>query len=72
MDGGTTFHFVTDGIQAALKRAREASGELGVRLGDGSATIRQYLQAELVDEIHISVSPIILGGGESLLPVLTY
>jgi dihydrofolate reductase len=66
MDGGTTFHFVTDGIHPALQRAREAAGELDVRLGGGPATIRQYLQAGLVDEMHIAVSPIILGDGESL------
>jgi dihydrofolate reductase len=66
MDGGTTFHFVTDGIHAALKRAREAAGGLEVRLGGGPATIRQYLQAGLVDKLHIAVSPVVLGDGESL------
>lgn len=66
MDGGTTFHFVTDGIHAALKRAREAAGGLDVRLGGGAATIRQYLQAGLIDEMHIAISPIIFGSGESL------
>ena len=66
MDGGTTFHFVTEGIHAALERAREAAGELDVRLGGGPATIRQYLQAGLVDELHIVVSPVVLGSGESL------
>ena len=65
MDGGTTFHFVTDGIHAALKRAREAAGGLDVRVG--TATIRQYLQAGLIDELHLAVSPVILGSGESLL-----
>ena len=66
MDGGTTFHFVTDGIHAALKRAREAADGLDVRLGGGPATIRQYLQAGLVDQLHIAVSPVVLGNGESL------
>ncbi len=66
MDGGTTFHFVTDGIHAALQRAKEEANGLDVRLGGGAATIRQYLQAGLVDELHVAVSPIILGSGESL------
>ena len=67
MDGGTTFHFVTDGIHAALDRAKEAAGGLDVRIGGGCATIRQYLQAGLVDQLHIAVSPVILGTGENLL-----
>lgn len=66
MDGGTTFHFVTDGIHAALDRAREVANGQDVRLGGGVATIRQYLQAGLIDEIHIAVSPILLGSGEHL------
>ena len=66
MDGGTTFHFVTDGIHAALQRAREAAGGLDVRLGGGAATIREYLQAGLVDELHLALTPIVLGSGESL------
>ena len=66
MDGGTIFHFVTDGIHAALKRATEAAGGLDVRIGGGPATIRQYLQAGLVDRLHIAVSPVVLGSGESL------
>ncbi len=66
MSGGTTFHFVTEGIHAALKRAKEAAGKLDVRLGGGPATIRQYLQAGLVDQLHVAVSPVILGNGESL------
>jgi len=66
MDGGTTFHFVTDGIHAALKRATDAADGLDVRLGGGPATIRQYLQAGLVDQLHIAVSPVIMGSGESL------
>jgi dihydrofolate reductase len=67
MEGGTVFHFVTEGIEAALERARAAAGEQDVRLLGGAATIRQYLQARLVDEMHIAVSPILLGGGEHLL-----
>jgi dihydrofolate reductase len=66
MDGGTTFHFVTEGIHAALKRAREAADGLDVRLGGGTATIRQYLQAGLIDQLHIAISPAVLGNGESL------
>jgi dihydrofolate reductase len=65
MEGDTTFHFVTDGIDAALQRAREAAGGLDVRLGGGAATIRQYLQTGLVDQLHIAVAPIVLGSGES-------
>jgi len=66
MDGGTTFHFVTDGIHAALKRAREAANGQDVRVGGGVATIRQYLQAGLIDEMHLAVSPVLLGRGENL------
>ena len=67
MAGGTTFHFVTDGIHAALERAREAAGTLDVRIGGGVATIRQYLLAGLVDELHLALSPVLLGAGEPLL-----
>ncbi|MCW1886538.1 dihydrofolate reductase family protein [Luteolibacter flavescens] len=67
MKGGTVFHFVTDGIHAALERAKEAAGDLDVRLCGGVATIRQYLESGLVDEMHVAVSPVILGSGESLL-----
>ena len=67
MKGGTTFHFVTDGIEAALDRAREAAGAGDVRLCGGAATVRAYLRAGLVDEMHIAISPILLGGGERLL-----
>jgi dihydrofolate reductase len=66
MEGGTTFNFVTDGIHAALERARHAANGQDVRLGGGVATIRQYLQAGLIDEIHIAISPILLGTGEHL------
>ena len=64
MEGGTTFHFVTDGIHAALKRATEAAGGKDIRLGGGVATVRQYLVAGLVDEIHLAVAPALLGRGE--------
>jgi len=67
MRGGTTFHFVTDGIGAALERAREAAGDGDVRLGGGVDTLRQYIRAGLVDEIHLVLSPVLLGSGEHLL-----
>jgi dihydrofolate reductase len=67
MKGGTVFHFVTDGIHAALDRAREAAGDKDVRVGGGVATIRQYLQAKLIDEMHLAISPMLLGAGEPLL-----
>ena len=67
MEGGTVFHFVTEGIESALERARAAAGQQDVRLGGGVATIRQYLQARLVDEMHLAVAPILLGAGEHLL-----
>ena len=67
MNGGTTFHFVTDGIHAAHKRASEAAGDRDIRLGGGVATIRQYLSAGLIDEMHLAISPILLGSGEHLL-----
>lgn len=66
MDGGTVFHFVTAGIEAALEQARRAAGDKDVRIGGGAATIRQYLQARLIDEMHLAISPILLGGGEPL------
>jgi dihydrofolate reductase len=66
MEGGTTFHFVTGGIEEALRRAREAAGGADVRLGGGAATIRQYLRARLVDELHFAVAPTLLGAGEPL------
>jgi dihydrofolate reductase len=66
MDGGTTFHFVTDGIHAALKRATDAANGQDVQLGGGVATIRQYLQAGLIDEMHVAISPVLLGSGEHL------
>ncbi len=66
MAGGTIFHFVTGGIREALNRAFEAAGGKDVRLGGGVATVRQYLQAGLVDEMHLALSPVLLGRGESL------
>ena len=66
MQGGTIFHFVTDGIEAALARAKEAASGKDIRLGGGIATIREYLSARLIDEMHLAVSPVLLGGGESL------
>lgn len=70
MEGGTTFHFVTGGIDEALRRAREAAGAADVRLGGGVATIRQYLRAGLVDELHLAVAPVLLGAGENLFEEL--
>jgi dihydrofolate reductase len=67
MEGGTTFHFVTDGIHAALQRAKEAASGQDVRLGGGVASIRQYLRAGLVDELHLVIAPVLLGTGEHLL-----
>ena len=67
MEGGTVFHFVTDGIEAALERAREAAGAKDIRIGGGADTIRQYLKARLIDEMHVAVAPILLGTGEHLL-----
>ena len=77
MEGGTVFHFVTGGIHAALEQAREAAGRQDIQLGGGVATIRQYLQAGLVDQIHVAIAPILLGSGEHLfggldLPALGY
>jgi dihydrofolate reductase len=67
MEGGTTFHFVTEGIETALERAKAAAGPKDVRLGGGVETIRQYLRARLVDEMHLAISPTVLGKGEHLL-----
>jgi dihydrofolate reductase len=66
MEGDTTFHFVTDGIAAALGRARDAAGDSDIRIGGGVSTIRQYLKAGLLDELHLAVAPVLLGQGESL------
>jgi dihydrofolate reductase len=77
MEGGTTFHFVTDGIQSALHQAQAAANGRDVRLGGGVQTIRQYLEARRINELHLAISPVLLGSGESLfagidLPRLGY
>lgn len=77
MEGGTTFHFVTGGIREALDRARKAAADQDVRIGGGVHTIRQYLEAGLIDELHVAISPVLLGKGEALfagldLPALGY
>ncbi len=66
MEGGTTFHFVTDAIHAALERAREAASAQDVKIGGGVSTVRQYLQAGLIDEMHFAISPVLLGQGEAM------
>jgi dihydrofolate reductase len=77
MEGGTTFHFVTDGIEAALRQARDAAHGKNIRVGGGVSTIRQYLRAGLIDEMHLAMPPVFLGRGENLfadldLPTLGY
>lgn len=77
MEGGTTFHFVTDGIGPALEQARRAAGGKDVRLGGGVNAIQQYLEQRLIDEMHIAIAPVLLGSGERLfqgvnLPKLGY
>lgn len=77
MEGGTVFHFVTDGIESALDQARAAAGGLDVKIGGGVSTVRQYLLAGAIDELHLVVSPVMLGRGEALfagidLPALGY
>lgn len=67
MQGGTTFHFVTDGIESALRRARSAANGQDVRVGGGVQTIREYLKPGLIDDLHLVISPVLLGSGESLL-----
>jgi dihydrofolate reductase len=77
MEGGTTFYFVTDGIESALTQAKAAAGDLDVKIGGGVSTVRQYLRAGAIDEMHLAMSPAFLGRGESLfegidLPGLGY
>ena len=77
MKGGTTFYFVTDGIHSALRQATQAANGKDIRIGGGVATIQQYLQAGIVDEMHLAISPVVLGAGENLfsgvnLPKLGY
>jgi dihydrofolate reductase len=67
MAGGTTFRFVTDGIEVALTQAKAAAGGRDVRLGGGVSTVREYLLARLIDEMHLAIRPVLLGGGEHLL-----
>ena len=77
MEGDTTFHFVTDGIEATLQQAKAAANGKDIRLGGGASTLQQYLRARLVDEMHLAMSPVLLGAGENLfagldLPALGY
>ncbi|HEV7703426.1 MAG TPA: dihydrofolate reductase family protein [Gemmatimonadaceae bacterium] len=67
MEGGTVFHFVTDGIEAALERAQDAAGAKDIRIGGGASTIRQYLKSGLIDDMHLAVAPMLLGAGEHLM-----
>ncbi len=67
MKGGTTFYFVTDGIESALKKAKEAAKDKDVRIGGGVSVVRQYLKVGLIDEMHLAFSPVFLGQGENLL-----
>ena len=66
MEGGTTFHFITDGIQSALEKAKEFAQGKDIAIGGGVSTIRQFLEAGLIDELEISLSPVLLGSGENL------
>jgi dihydrofolate reductase len=67
LEGGTTFYFVTDGIDSALRQARAAAGQKAIKIAGGVATVRQYLEIEAIDEIHLALSPVVLGRGENLL-----
>jgi dihydrofolate reductase len=67
MEGGTVFHFVTDGIHSALDQAQRAAKGKDIRLGGGTATVREYLKEGLIDELHLAISPTLLGSGEHLL-----
>jgi len=66
MEGGTIFHFVTDGIEAALEHARAAAGAKDIKIGGGVSTVRQYLRAGLIDDLHFAISPVLLGQGEAM------
>jgi dihydrofolate reductase len=77
MQGGTVFHFVTGGVEEAFRLATAAAGDLDIQVGGGASTVRQCLQARLIDEMHVAISPILLGSGEALfagvdLPALGY
>jgi dihydrofolate reductase len=77
MEGGTTFFFVTEGIESALEQAKRAAGKRDVKIGGGVETVRQYLRARLIDELHFAFSPVVLGQGEAMfagidLPALGY
>lgn len=77
MEGGTVFHFVTEGIEAALARARDVAGSKDIRIGGGASVVRQYLQAGLIEEARLAISPVFIGAGENLfaglnLPDLGY
>jgi dihydrofolate reductase len=67
MEGGTTFYFITDGIESAMQKAKEVAKGKDIRISGGVQTIRQYLQAGLIDELHLVYSPVLLGSGENLL-----
>jgi dihydrofolate reductase len=66
MEGGTTFHFVTGGIEEALKLAKQVAGDKDIKIGGGVSTVRQYLQAGLIDSLHLALAPVVLGQGEAL------
>jgi dihydrofolate reductase len=66
MEGGTIFHFVTNGIESALKEAKAVAGGKDVKIGGGVSTVRQYLAAGLVDEMHLAIAPVVLGSGEAM------
>lgn len=72
MKGGTTFHFVTDGIESAIRRAKQAAGGKDVRIGGGVSTVRQYLVSGMIDELHLAMSPVLLGEGESLFAGINF
>lgn len=66
MEGGTTFYFITDGIESALQKAKKAANGQNIRIGGGVSTVREYLQAGLIDEMQLTISPVLLGSGENL------
>ena len=72
MEGGTTFHFVTGGIEEALRLAKSAAGEKDVKIGGGVSTVRQYLQAGLIDSLHLALTPVLLGQGEALFAEMDF